>query len=95
MTNNILLMCLTSLNIRENEYEQIDEGIALVMLKFEFDSTENKEIDVYINKQLLEIETDNIGYNTRINDFLQEGENTIELIARTDVKVEKLKVDLE
>lgn len=82
-------------DIEGKEYEQIEKGIALVMLTMDFDSTESKKIDVYINKRLLEIDTNNIDYNTRINDFIKEGINTLELSARTDTSVNKLKVHIK
>jgi len=77
------------------EYQAVEQGTALAMLKLEFDSSEEKEISVYINKKPLEIETNKLEYKTRINDYLIEGQNSIQIIPRKEVKIKSLKVYLE
>ncbi len=81
-------------DINEKEYSQIEQGIALILLDMKFDSTENKKIDVYINKQLFEIDTDDLDYETTIKDYVKEGENILEISAKTDTKVDLLKVHI-
>lgn len=82
-------------DVEKKEYEQIKDRIALIMLKLAFDSTAEKKIDVYINKQLLSIETKDKDYETTINDYIKEGNNIIELSARTDTKINELKVHIK
>lgn len=81
-------------DIDNEEYENIRQGVALILLKLDFESTENKEVDVYINKNVLEINTKDIDYETIINRYIKEGENLLEISARTDTKVESLKVHI-
>jgi len=77
------------------EYKAVEEGTIFAMLKLEFDSSEEKELSAYINKKALEIETNKLEYKTRINDYLVEGQNSIQLIPRKEVKIKSLKVYLE
>lgn len=77
------------------EYPAVERGTIFAMLKLEFDSSEEKELSVYINKKSLEIKTNKLEYKTRINDYLMEGQNSIQLIPRTEVEIKSLKVYLE
>ena len=81
-------------DINDNEYEQIKKGIALVFFRMDFDSTENKKIDVYINNELLDIDTENLDYETAINKYIEKGKNKIEIASKTDTKVNLLKVEI-
>lgn len=81
-------------DVSEKEYSQIEQGIALILLNMKFDSTENKKIDVYINKRLFEIDTKDMEYETTIKDYVKQGENILEISAKTDTKVDLLKVHI-
>lgn len=77
------------------EYSAVEQGTVLGMLKLGFDSSEEKKLDIYINKKPLEIETNKLEYKTRINDYFIEGQNSIQLIPRTEVKIKSIEVYLE
>jgi hypothetical protein len=62
------------------------------MLNLNFESTEEKEFEVYINGEALEVQTNNLEYNTRINDYLKRGSNSITIIPRTSVKVKTIEL---
>lgn len=81
-------------DVKDKEYDSIKKGIALVFLKMDFESTEIKKIDVYINNKLLTIDTKDINYETAINKYIEKGKNAIELSSRTDTKVNLLKIDI-
>ncbi len=81
-------------DVKDKEYVGIKKGIALVFLNMNFESTEAKKIDVYINNKLLTINTKDINYETAINKYIENGKNVIELASRTDTKVNLLKIDV-
>ena len=75
-----------------DNYDEVKKNTRLFMLNIGFESTEEKEFDVYINEEVLEVQTNNLEYNTRINDYLKRGSNSMIIIPRTAVKVKTLEL---
>jgi len=75
-----------------DNYDEVKKNTRLFMLNIGFESTEEKEFDVYINEEVLEVQTNNLEYNTRINDYLKRGSNSITILPRTAVKVKTIEL---
>jgi len=75
-----------------DNYDEVKKNTRLFMLNLNFESTEEKEFEVYINGEALEVQTNNLEYNTRINDYLKRGSNSITIIPRTSVKVKTIEL---
>jgi len=74
------------------DYDAVKKETRIFMLNLDFESTEEKEFNIYINEEVLNVQTNNLEYNTNINDYLKRGSNSITIIPRTAVKVKTLEL---
>ena len=82
-------------SVEKEDYEKIEQGKKLAMLKFRFSSEEEKELKAYVNGNLITIETDQIEWKTAINRYLLEGQNSLKLMPVTEVEIVSLDIYLE
>jgi len=82
--------------VNQSILDEIDDGDKNAILTIEFvDDDENKRADLNINDRLSSIDDDDRTFTKNLNDFLEEGNNFIELRPRTRLEVVELRVELE
>jgi len=82
---------LTSENL-----ESLSSGKRIAMLRMEFDSTQQKRFDLYVNGKLaVRAETSNLEWQTNLRGGLRGGQNSIKIIPRTNINILDMKVEIE
>ena len=64
----------------------------LIMLLLNFNGNGNKALSVYINGVSISAETNKLTWQTAINKFLVEGQNSIMFIPKTEVTINSAEV---
>ena len=65
---------------------------APIMLNLYFNETGSKELSVYLNGISISAQTTKMDWKTTINKFLFEGQNSIMLVPRTEMRISKVEV---
>ena len=82
--------------INESTWEEIDDDDRDVMLKLAFvDDDENKRADISINGHLTSVDQEEASYSRNIRNWVEEGNNYIEIRPRTDLEIRELRVEME
>lgn len=75
-------------NIDDEVYENYNE----IYLKLEFPENGRKKAEIKINDYTFELDTSAEEFEINIGDYVEEGENTVEIIPENSFEIEKLKV---
>ena len=81
--------------INKENYEKIDNGEVLGILRLRFPDKEYKKITVYINGNPINIETEKIEYRSAITKLLMKGQNSIKIVPETSVDLGQIDIYLE
>jgi len=82
--------------INESTWEEIEDDDKGVLLKLTFvDDGENKRADVSINGHLTSIDQEEVFYSRNIKNWVEEGNNYVEIRPRTDLEIQELRVEME
>ncbi len=82
--------------VNQSQIEEIEDRDKDAILTIEFvDDDKNKKADLNINDRLRTIDQDERIYTKNINDFIEEGNNFIEIRPRTKLDIVELRVELE
>lgn len=81
--------------INQENYDKLDTGEVLGMLRLRFPDTKSKEITVYINGNPVNIDTEKIEYKTAISRLLLKGQNSIKIVPEVAVSLGQVDIYLE
>jgi hypothetical protein len=82
--------------VNQSQIDDIDDNDENAVLTIEFvDDENNKRADLNINDRISTIDDDERIFIKNLNDFLEEGNNFIELRPRTKLDVVEIRVELE
>lgn len=73
--------------LSKENYDKIQNGKFLVMLKLGFSDKNNKKLIVYVNGNAININTDKVSYETAISRLLVKGQNSVKLVPEKTVNV--------
>ena len=82
-------------DLSSDNYASISSGKKSTVLKIQFDSTQQKKFDLYINNNLIvKADSSKIEWSADIDKWLREGQNSIKILPRTDVNILDMKAEL-
>lgn len=81
--------------LKEKDFERIDNETANVTLKLQFADKEDKLGELNVNGHLSSIDTDNATYEKNINKYVEEDQNYITITPKTIMNIVDLKVVFE
>jgi hypothetical protein len=81
--------------VNKENYEKLENGEVLAMLRLRFPDREHKEITVYINGNPVNIDTEKIEYKTAISRLLLKGQNSIKIVPDIAVSLNSVEIYLE
>jgi|GEM_PF-2530436 hypothetical protein len=81
--------------VNKENFERIDDGRAIAMLKLRFPETEAKKLTIYINGNPINIDTSNLEYKTAVGRLLLKGQNSIRIVPETKVSIGSVSIELE
>jgi hypothetical protein len=82
--------------VNESTMSKVKKGDKEAVLQIEFvDDDENKRADLNINDRLSTIDQDKNLFTKKLNDYVQEGNNFIEIRPRTRLDIVELRVELQ
>lgn len=81
--------------IGRDDYQKIEDGVVLAMLRLRFPDGSNKRITVYINGNPINVDTNKIEYKTAVGKLLMKGQNSIKIVPETSVNVGQIDIYFE
>ncbi len=81
--------------VNKENFEKIDDGRTIAMLKLRFPETEAKELTIYVNGNPINIDTSNLEYKTAVGRLLLKGQNSIRIVPETKVSIGSVSIELE
>jgi len=82
-------------DISQENYDAISSGKKSSLLSIEFDSTELKKFDLYLNNNIVtRADTTKLIWQADIDRLLRKGQNSIKLVPRTDINILNLKLEI-
>jgi len=82
--------------INQTVWDDIEDNDRKVMLKLEFvDDDENKRADISINGHLTSVDQEEVSYSKNIRNWVELGNNYVEIRPRTDLEIRELRVEME
>lgn len=81
--------------INKDNYDELENGGVLGMLRFRFPDTTHKEIAAYINGNPVNIDTTKLEYKTAIGRLLLKGQNSIKIVPEVAVSIGQVDIYLE
>ena len=78
--------------LKKSDIEAIEDDAANVTLELRFADLEPKLGEININNHIRELDTDNATYVKLINDFVEEGNNYVQITPKTILNIVDLKV---
>ena len=58
-------------------------------MKLQFNQTGEKKLTIYLNGEALSVETRKLEFETTVNKYLEEGQNSIIFIPETELTLDK------
>ena len=74
---------------------KVKERKAIVTLELGFEDRVSKNLTAYLNGKSIGVETTDLEWKTRINDFIVEGQNWVRLVPVKSLVVNKIDVYVE
>ena len=82
--------------INQSQIDEIESGDKNAILRLEFvDDKENKMADININDHFITLDDDERVFTKNVNEFIEEGNNFIEIRPRTRLDIVELSIKLE
>ncbi|MBI2135040.1 hypothetical protein HYU09_03545 [Candidatus Woesearchaeota archaeon] len=82
--------------VNQSQIDEIDDGDKDAILRLEFvDDKENKMADINMNDHFITLDDDERVFTKNVNDFIEEGNNFVEIRPRTRLDIVELSVRLE
>ena len=82
--------------VNQSQLDMIDDNEKEAILTIEFvNDKENKRADININDRFLTLDDDERTFTKNIDDYLEEGNNFIEIRPRTRLDIVELRIELE
>lgn len=82
--------------VNQSQLDMIDDNEKEAILTIEFvNDRENKRADININDRFLTLDEDERAFTKNIDDYLEEGNNFIEIRPRTRLDIVELRIELE
>ena len=83
-------------DINQSQYNQVTDNEKDVTLTLEFvDDQENKKATINVNGHFTEIDQIDPEYSRIINNWIEPGNNYIEIKPKSDIHIVELKIELE
>ncbi len=79
----------------DEQYDTVGEGEMLAMLTLKFPDIDRKELNIYINGITVYVDTSKSTYETAVNSYLQQGQNSVKIVPETDVEISEFKLELK
>ena len=82
--------------VNQSELDEIDDRDKNAILTIEFvNDDENKRADINVNDRFITLDDEDRVFTKNVNDYLEEGNNFIEVRPRTRLDIVELKIELE
>jgi hypothetical protein len=77
------------------KFDSLRAGTAMAMLKLQFDSTQSKKFDLYVNGYLVtKAETNRVDWQTNLRQWMRVGQNSIRIMPKTSMNILDMTVEV-
>ena len=83
------------IDLDDTQYSDVRNNVRDVFLKMDFPNRDRKRADIYINGELLNLDTSSNDYDKDISGYVERGENELEIRPKIEFAVDMLVVKLE
>jgi len=82
-------------DLSDENFDLLQAGKRIAMLDLQFDSTQSKKFDLYVNGYLVtRAETNSIEWQTNLRQLLRQSQNSIRIVPRTNLNILNMKLEL-